>query len=143
MATAQGIDLDDLDADDLGDLSDDDLQQALERELEKPMIVRVLTSRQIDDLKTLTHIPRRMVLPLTNLVTIIEARRQLAIEYARGADLESARHQMRERSALETWYYNLLLHLKGIEGQFLRLLSDSLVDSSHDEESGKDIPAER
>lgn len=147
------LDFEDEDLSDGKEYSDQELLDILEQDSERPMIVKVLGSRKLSDLMALSEIPAVMIMPLTNMYTVIQEENNAMLMLMRRAQVQAneeridiqesryfdlARQESKARSTLETWFYAYLTLCRSKDGHYMKLLTEALVDSAGDDE-GKEV----
>ena len=141
QADVGSLDADDFGLNNVGGVSDEQLEAALEGYAQKPQIVKILASKEIDDLKMLSEVPRRMVLALTSLTVVIEARKRWARKLIVSGRLEESNEQIERIGLFEIWLRNFLLLMRGVDRKFLTELSEAMIATERDSE-GEEVTGE-
>ena len=135
------ISADDFGLNNVGEVSDEMLEAALEGYAQKPQIVKILASKEIDDLKMLSEVPRRMVLSLTSLTVVIEARKRWARKLIVAGKISDSVEQLEKIGLFEIWLKNFLLLMRGVDRKFLTELSEAMIATERDSD-GEEVTGE-
>ena len=135
------ISADDFGLNNVGEVSDEMLEAALEGYAQKPQIVKILASKEIDDLKMLSEVPRRMVLSLTSLTVVIEARKRWARKLIVAGKISDSVEQLEKIGLFEIWLKNFLLLMRGVDRKFLTEPSEAMIATERDSD-GEEVTGE-